>query len=206
MDQPDAQVAGNVGAGEYGHHARLGLCPAGVDGYHVGPGMLGQMHRAVEHSRRGHVVDVELVAHCQLGGLVAGGAGSHAPDDLDRGAVGSGQPVGAGGQHVDRVEDLQIARAAAQVGAEMAGGLLAGEAGALVVDQGLDPHHYPRGAEATLHRSGGPECGRVAMALLVAEALGRDDLRALSLLERDLARHPGLAVEEHRAAAALARR
>ena len=78
VDQPDAQVAWHVGSGEHGRHAGHGLGPAGVDGYHVGPGVLGQVHRAVEHSRRRHVVDVELVAQRQVGGLVAGGARSDA--------------------------------------------------------------------------------------------------------------------------------
>ena len=161
------------------------------------------MHRAVEHPRGGHVVDVELVAHRQVGGLVASGARADPAHDFNCSSVGADHPVGPGGQHVNRVEDLQIAGAAAQVGAEVAGGLLAGEAGALVVDQGLDPHHYPRRAEAALHGTGCAEGGCVAVALLVAESFGGEDLRTLDLLQGDLAGNPGLAVEKHGAAAAL---
>ena len=41
VDQPDAQVAGNVGSGEHSRHTGHGLSPAGIDGNHVGPGVLG---------------------------------------------------------------------------------------------------------------------------------------------------------------------
>ena len=204
MDQPDPQVASDVGPGDHRRHAGLGLGPAGVDRDHVCPGVGGQVHRTVEHPRRGHVVDVELVAQRQLSRLVAGGAGSHSLGDLHRG--GADHSVGAGGQHLHRVEDLEVPGAAAQVGAEMAGRLLAGEVGAVALDQRLDPHDDPRRAEAALHCAGRAEGGCVAVALLGTEALGGDDLRSLGFAQGDLACHPGLAVEQHRAASALARR
>ena len=203
VDEPDHRVAGHVGRGEHPHHAGGGGGPAGVDGDHVGPGVVGQADRSVQQARDLHVVDEELVAQGEFAGLVAGRPGPDAPDGLQR---RPGQPVGPGGQHLHRVEDLEVAGAAAQVGPQVAGGLLPGEVGAVPVDQGLGPHDDAGDAEPALHRPGRPEGGGEALPLVAREPLGGDHRGPGRLLQRDLAGHPGLAVDQHCAGPALPRR
>ena len=77
---------------------------------------------------------------------------------------------------------------------------------ALLVDLGLGPHDDAGDAEAALQPAAGGEGVGVALALVVVDALERDDRAAGHLGQRLLARHDGLAVDQHRAAPALARR
>ena len=200
MDQADAQVAGHVGCGEHRHDAGLGCGSGRVYRDHIGSGVLGQMHGAVEHAGSRHVVYVELVAHGQVGGLVTGGARADAAGELHWSAV---QPVGPCCEHLHRFENLEIAGAAAEMGAEVPGRLVAAESGAVAVDERLGPHHDARSAEAALHRAGRAEGGGVAVALLGTQPLRSDDLGALGFAERNLTCHPGFAVEQHGAAPAL---
>jgi hypothetical protein len=115
-----------------------------------------------------------------------------------------GQVVGAG-QLVDRVEDLDVARAAAEVGPQVAGCVVAREARSLLVEQGLGAHDDAGRAEPALQRAAGRERVGEAGALGLVEPFERDDRLALGPLHRHLAAHHRLAVEQHRAAAALAR-
>ena len=73
-------------------------------------------------------------------------------------------------QHLDGVEDLAVARAPAKVRAEVAGGLVAREGRALLVDERLHPHEDPRRAEAALQGSGGGEAGSEALPLRPARS------------------------------------
>ena len=84
----------------------------GVDRRDVGAGVVGQVQRAVEHPRHAQVVDVVTIPEGQLAGLVLGTRCADASTEgrLERLALGDG---------LDGVEDLHVAGAAAEVGAEM---------------------------------------------------------------------------------------
>ena len=133
VDEPDAQLAGHVGSGEHALDARDRGGRGGVDGEHVGAGVLGQDDGGVQHAGDPHVVDVVLVAQRELAGLVLAVAAADAPGRSGRrpgGVTASGHGTGTSspvGQQVDGVEDRVVAGAPAQVAAEVAGGLVAGE-------------------------------------------------------------------------------
>src|SRR5204862_3272653 len=100
--------------------------------------------------------------------------------------------------------DRDVAGAAAQVGAEVAGGGVAVEAGPLLLEQGGHPHEDAGGAEAALEGAGGGEGVRQAGPLVVGEALQGGDRRPLHPGEGEVAADDRLAVDEHGATAALA--
>ena len=77
---------------------------------------------------------------------------------------------------------------------------------ALLVDLRLGAHHDPRDAEAALQTAARGERAGVAVALGVVDSLERRDLATGDLVERLGAADDRLAVDEHRAAAALPRR
>ena len=110
------------------------------------------------------------------------------------------------GDGLDRVEDLDVAGAAAEVGAEVGRHLLAGEVGALLVDLGLGPHHDAGDAEPALQPAARGEGVGEGLALGLVDTFERDDRLPGDLVEVVLARHDGLAVDQHRAAPALTRR
>ena len=113
MDDPDAQLAGDVGGGEHRDHPVGRRGSRRVDGEHVGPGVRGQVEGGVEQARDAQVVDVAPVAEAQLAGLVLRPAApTPAERALERLALG---------HRLDGVEDLDVAGAPAQVGAEVAG-------------------------------------------------------------------------------------
>ena len=78
MDQPHLQRAGDVGTGEHTDHAIDRGRRARVDRHDVGPGVGGEVERAVEHAVDAEVVDVVLLPHRQVEALVAGAAGADA--------------------------------------------------------------------------------------------------------------------------------
>ena len=51
VDDPDAQLTGDVGGGEHGLDTRQGACGRGVDAEHVGSGVVGEPEGAVQHAR-----------------------------------------------------------------------------------------------------------------------------------------------------------
>ena len=110
------------------------------------------------------------------------------------------------GERLDRVEDLHVTRAAAQMSTEMATGLLLGQRLALLVDQRLRSHDDAGGAEAALQSAAGGEGVGVAIHLTGVEPLDRVDRLPGDPVERHRARHDGLAVDEHGAAPTLALR
>ena len=199
MHEPDPQVAGHVRRGEDGDDAVGGPGPLGPDGDHVGPGVVGQHQRRVQETGEAQIVDVAPVAQGQVVGLVAQPAGAHA--GVRRPAHDHGLLAG---QQLDGVEDLHVTRAAAQVATQLLGGLGAGQLLAPPVEQGLDVHQDPRRAEPALQRAGGGEGVGEPFSVLGGEALERGDRAALGPLQRDLAADDGRAVEQDRAAAALA--
>ena len=199
VDDPDAQLAGDVGGGEHGDDAVGGGGAGGVDGDDVGAGVGGEVQGGVEHPGHAEVVDVAAVAERQLLGLVlgAGLTDAAAEGDLERLALGD---------RLDGVEDLDVAGAAAQVGAEMRRHGVPVEVGALLVDLRLGAHHDAGDAEAALQPATGGEGARRTVALGVVEALQRRDVLAGDLVERLRAADDRLAVDEHGAAATLPRR
>jgi hypothetical protein len=96
----------------------------------------------------------------------------------------------APGQRLEGVEDLDVARAAAEVGTEVAGRLVPGEV--LLLQQGVGADQDPGGAEPALQRPRGGE--GVGVAVPLVDALEGDHLPPVHLLQRDLAGHHGLAV------------
>ena len=76
----------------------------------------------------------------------------------------------------------------------------------LLVDLGLGAHDDAGDAETALQPAAGGEGVGERLALGLVDTLERDDRAAVDLVERLLARHDRLAVDQHRAAPALARR
>ncbi len=121
-------------------------------------------------------------------------------------ALGGEDDLAAGGDGLDGVEDLDVPGAAAKMGAEMAGHVLARQGRALAVDLRFGPHDDPGDAETALEPAGGREGLGVAPALGFLDAFERGHAAAFDLGQRGLARHLRLAVEQDRATAALAAR
>ncbi len=117
--------------------------------------------------------------------------------------AGDAGTVLAVGQGFDGVEDLHVAGAPAQVGAEMAGGVAAGHRRALLVDQALGPQHDAGDAEPALEGAPLGEGAGVAGPFVVAQAFEGGDLLGLGAGQRHLAGHDRLAIQQHGAAAAL---
>ncbi len=208
VDDPDPQVAGDVGGGEHGLDPGLRQRGGRVDREDVGAGVLGEAQRGVQHAGQPDVVDIGLVAEHELIALVADAATADAPlDGRRRRRRETGRlRHGAVRQRLDGVEDLDVPRAAAQVGAEMAGRVLAGEIRPLLVDEALCSQHDAGDAEPALEGSAFGEGLGVATALILRHALQGDHVLPLGAAERHLARHDGLAVEQDGAAPALAAR
>ena len=70
MDETRTQLTGHIGRGEHPHHTGHRLRRRRVDREHIGAGVLGKMHRAVEQPRDAHVVDEVALAERELGRLV----------------------------------------------------------------------------------------------------------------------------------------
>ena len=72
VDDPDPQLARDVGRREHADDAGGGRRRRRVDRRDVGAGVGGEVQRGVEHARHADVVDVAAVAERQLGRLVLG--------------------------------------------------------------------------------------------------------------------------------------
>src|SRR2546426_5168853 len=110
------------------------------------------------------------------------------------------QVLGCG---LDGLDDVRVAGAAAEVAADRFADLRLG--GILVAgEQGAARQHHPRGAVAALQPVLLPErfLDGVQLAVLL-QAFHRGDLRALGLDREDGAGLHGLAIEQHRAGAAV---
>ena len=188
-----------VGAGEDGDNAVDGFRSAGIDPQHVGPGVVGEAERPVEEALGPDVVHVAPFTEGEFDALVL--------------RSGLADPIGqgrrrdvAGGEYLDRLEDLRVAGAAAEVPAEATGGGLVVEIGALLVDQGFGTHQDTGRAEPALECTGGSEGVGQSSSLCLLETLeGRDGL-AFHLLHRDETTLYCLAVNEDGARPALAGR
>ena len=199
VDQPHPQLTGEVVGGEdrfdTGCRERRGR----VDRLDVGAGVVGQVQCRVQHPRDAHVVDVAAVAERERRRLVLGAGAA----DLVRQRRREGLALR---HRLDRVEDLDVPGAPAQVCAEVRGHALPGERVALLVDLGLGAHDDAGDAEPALQTAARGEGVRERVALGFVDTFERDDRLAFDLVEVALARDERLAVDQHRAAAALARR
>ena len=198
VNQPAAQLAGDIIGGEHRNHAGHGKRIGWLDGHDVGASVFAEDDRPVQTALGLHVVDEAAVAERELLTLVLHTASADPTlRDGDRGL--------AGGKRLDGVEDLHVAGATAQMSPKMAGGVVTG--GFLVaVEQGNGAHHDARCAEAALQCTVGGERVSHSLPLGFVDTLERGDLGAGCLLERGLARDARFAVDQHRAAPALARR
>ncbi len=199
VDDAHPQFAGEVGSGEHGAHARRGERGGGVDRHDAGPGMRGEVERGVQQARDADVVDVVALAEGQWCRFVlrAGSADSGSELRIERRAVCD---------RIDGVEDLHVAGAAAEVGTEVRCHPLLGERITLLVDLRLRSHHDARDAEPTLQAAACRERVGEALALGLVDAFERGHRRAGDLRQVALTRHDRLAIDEHRATTALARR
>ena len=191
-------AAGNVGGGEYPHHAgkRLGLL--GVDGQHSGPRIFAADGGAIDHAVQIDVIGIDA------------GAGDLFPY-VHPGHPRAQRPVPGDLRHLslaeqlrrqqDTVDDLHIAGAAADIVADGKGRLLPA-GGGIHVQQALSAHDHARDAEAALHRPGHAEGVCIDVPLKVRQALHSDDVLALQLIRLGNAGLCGLAVDQDGAGAA----
>ena len=196
VDDAHVLLARYVGCREDAHHAVGGSGDRGVDAHDVGAHVGGEVQRPVQHAGHAQVVDVAAVAQGELGSLVLGAAGADAARQcrVDRCSLGDS---------LDGVEHLHVPGAPAQVGAEVAGHVVALQPRALLVDLRLRPHHDARDAVAALQATTRGEGIGEARAFRFVDALERGDDPAGSLLHRVRAGDLHLAVDHHRAAPAL---
>jgi hypothetical protein len=121
LDRPLHPLAGHVLPGRDGDDPGVRLGLRRVDAHHLGPGVVAEPQRRVQHARDHHVVDVPMVAERQLVAPVARGARAHAPAAVD---LGKGFPSLGGGRVLDGVDDLDVAGAPAEVARQAPGDLV----------------------------------------------------------------------------------
>jgi hypothetical protein len=158
--------------------------------------------RAVEHPRSFEVRDVGPSAEHGFDPFVAHERRADAARGRDlRHLTGAFRPR----EEFDRVDDLDVPRATAQVPVDRRRDLLA--RGVLIlVDQVLCPQRDPRDAEAALQARRRDESARKLLALALVESLEGRDLLAVALRRRCRARHFRRAIDDREAATALSLR
>ena len=162
--------------------------------------MVREAKRAVQHSGHLHVADERMVAERELDALVARAARADAPA-----RVGPRQRLAEARarRELDRVDDLHVAGAAAEVAEQRMLDLLAGRL-RMLLQQRLRLHHDPRRAVAALRRAGRDEALGPAAARLLGEAFLRHDGLALDARRLLRARDDCFPVDDHGARAARA--
>src|SRR5262249_23956589 len=103
---------------------------------------------------------------------------------------------------LDRVDDLLIAGTSTQISVDRFGDLLAAR-GRVGVDEVLGAQGEARRAEAALDARGGDERKSQQIAVVLGDALERDDGAAVRPFSGHRARNLGVAIDERKAAAAL---
>ena len=208
--EPVGLAARHVGVREHGAHARQRGGGAGVERQDQCARVRAAQRRAPQHPLHAHVGRVlELAAHLRdpVRALRAGCRCRRRPP---AGARGGGAVTGAldrgepPGRQLDRVDDLRVARAAAEVAGERLADV--GLGGLRVArEQVVARDDQARGAEAALDRAGVDErlLDRVQLARR-REPLDGHDLAALGLRGQHEAGADQRAVEVDRAGAALA--
>ncbi len=200
--QSDPALAWHVGGGGDGAHAGQRAGARGVDAQHAGARMRRQHQRAVQHAGPGQIADEGPVAQRGL-------RGADARQRLADAAVGAGRrdrlaALGRGEQ-LDRVDDLHVAGAAAQVPVERVGDRLARRRGVAVGDR-LGAQRDAGDAEAALQPGRGGEAVGDLLAFGGRQAVERDDVLAVGDPGAHRAGRLRMAVDQHHAGAALALR
>ena len=162
--------------------------------------MVGEAKRAVEQPRGGHVADVRVVAERELVAAVARAARA---DASARVRLGQRLAAPCRGDELDRVDDLHVPRAAAEVAEQRVRDLVAGRVGVLL-EQRLRLQHDAGRAVAALRRAGGDEAVGPHAPLLVRQPLLRHDVLSLDARRLLRAGDDRLPVDDHRAGAARA--
>ena len=161
--------------------------------------MIGELERAVQHAGRFHVVDKRTPADGELAALIFNAGRSYAARKLYRDVV-------AFRERFDRVEDFDVAGAAAEMGSEEACSLVPLESVAFHIDERFRAHDDPRGAGAALEGAASSESARVAIELFRGQAFEGLDVFAFHRGQGLRAARDGTPVHEHEAASALTRR
>ena len=202
VDQPVPALAGDVRGRDDRDDARVRSRARGVDAPHPGARVRRQQDGAVQQGRPRHVVDVQPIAHDELGRLIPherrADAARVRPRRHRLAAPGSGHQL-------DGVDDLDVAGAPAKVDVDGARDFRAGGRG-IAFDEVNRSERDARNAEAALHGGGGRERGRDEIAVGGGDAFEREDGLAGGLVGRNGAGDFRLSVDERQAAAALSLR
>ena len=199
VDRTDIAFAGDVGRKDDLNHSvdRLGL--RDVDPFDHRPRMLREPHGPVEHVLHRHVVDERLLAERELEGFVLRRPGADPPRVVE--AWNRAARKDASGL-LDRVDDLHVAGATAEVAGESLGDLVA-RGGRVLLEEVLRFDDDAGRAESTLGCPGCCERKGERLSIVVGQTLEGDDLLAGEARRGGRARHPCLAVDDDRARSAV---
>ena len=120
--QPVPALARHVLGRRHAADARQGFGRAGIDAQHLGPRVRGEQHRGVQHARAHQIGHVGPAAEGQLGAAVTP---ERLPDPTVDAWLGQHSRALGARQELDRIDDLGVARAAAQVHVDRLGDLVA---------------------------------------------------------------------------------
>ena len=107
------------------------------------------------------------------------------------------------GNRLNRVENFDVAGAPAEVCTKVRGHRLPSQRRAFLRNLVVRSHHDARDTEAALESTARCECISKLLALALRESFEGGDLAPLARVNRLLTCNHGLAIDEHRAAAAL---
>ena len=201
-DEAIEALPGHVARRHDGHDPGVPCRDRRVDRLHAGARVRRERHGAVEHPGKREVGDVRTHPERELRGLVAREARPDAPRlVLRRQRLAAPQAC----RDVERVDDLDVARAPAEVRVELLRDLVVRRVGVRVEDA-LHPERDARDAEAALDARRARERLAVDVALRLGHALEREDALSRGGPGRHGARRLRMAIHEHEARAALALR
>src|SRR6185295_15681145 len=196
-------LSGDIGGGYHCDNARNLFRFAEVDLLDERARVFRQEHGAVKHAGNAHVIDVRPVAKRKLASLIARRAGS---DSSGLAVVFDGSFASERCcRQLDRVNYLDVAGTPAMMHAQHAIDLVVGWIGTLV-DEILCSNDDARRAKAALKSARGNETVGESIALELAEAFKRQHVLPRDILSRHRARDYGPAIDDDRAASALALR
>ena len=202
VDLADPALARHVLGGGDRDDAGQRARPGDVDLDDAGARMRRQRDDAIEQAGRVDVGDERPLAERQFGPLIALErlADAAVLDHGRRRAAELGRL-----DEFDRVDDLGVTSAAAEMPVEHAGDFGARELLALI-GHPFDPQDDARRAEPALQPGGGLKGVGIEAPLVLGDAFKRGDRTALDLLDPDRAGHFRLAVDQRQAGAAFALR